>query len=196
MTERRTYELKQRAEAVAQTRLRITEAALALHQEVGPAYTTVADIARLAGVDRVTVYRHFPDNAALFKACSSHFAAANPLPDPDAWARIADPRERLGHGLRSVYGYYARAEPLLANVMRDAEVMPEVREAGSYRRQWLRRVEEQLAAGWAGDAAQVRHAVGLAIDFRTWQTLVRRRGLSRRRAVALMLEMVGGVACT
>jgi AcrR family transcriptional regulator len=196
MAERKSYELKRRAEAMADTRRRITEAAVALHASVGPARTSVSEIARRAGVDRVTVYRHFPDEAALFRSCSQHYAASHPLPDPAQWTQLADPRERLHRALAVIYGYYERNEALLANVTRDAEHMPAVRAAGAYRRQWLANVEHGLAQGWDGNDQQLRHAVALALDFRTWQTLVRKRGLNTRQAIRLMLAMVGGAACT
>lgn len=195
MAETKTYELKRRAEAMADTRRRITEAAVALHESVGPARTSVSEIARRAGVDRVTVYRHFPDEAALFRACSQHYAAGHPLPDPARWAELADPRERLRSALDAIYDYYERNETLLANVTRDAEHMPAVRAAGGYRRQWLTEVEQGLAQGWNGNSKQVGHAVALALDFRTWQTFVRKRDLSTRQAIRLMLAMVGGAAC-
>lgn len=195
MAERKTYELKRRAEAMASTRRRITEAAVALHQSVGPARTSVSEIARRAGVDRVTVYRHFPDEAALFRSCSQHYTARNPLPDPAQWTELADPRERLPSALAAIYGYYERNEALIANVTRDAEHMPAVRAAGAYRQQWFAEVEQRLAQGWDGNVQQVRHAVALALDFRTWQTLVRKRGLSSRQAIRLMLAMVAGAAC-
>lgn len=191
----KTYELKRRAEAMADTRRRITEAAVALHASVGPARTSVSEIARRAGVDRVTVYRHFPDEAALFRSCSQHYAASRPLPDPAQWAELADPRERLRSALDAIYDYYGRNEALLANVTRDAEHMPAVAAAGGYRRQWLSEVEQGLVQGWDGDVRHVRHAVGLALDFRTWQTLACKRGLSTRQAIRLMLAMVGGAAC-
>lgn len=196
MAERKPYELKRRAEAAAGTRRRITEAAVALHESVGPARTSVSEIARRAGVDRVTVYRHFPDEAALFRSCSQHYAARNPLPDPAQWAEVADPRERLRSALATIYGYYERNEALLANITRDAEQMPAVAAAGAYRRQWLAEVEQGLARGWDGNGQQLRHAVALALDFRAWQTLVRKRGLSNRRAIGLMLAMVGGAVCS
>ncbi len=196
MGERKTYELKRRAEAAAGTRRRITEAAVALHESVGPARTSVSEIARRAGVDRVTVYRHFPDEAALFRSCSQHYAARNPLPDPAQWAELADPRERLRSALATIYGYYEHNEALLANITRDAEQMPAVAAAGAYRRQWLAEVEQGLARGWDGNVQQLRHAIALALDFRTWQTLVRKRGLSNRRAIWLMLAMVGGAVCS
>src|SRR5690349_651020 len=92
---RRPYELKERARRQAETRRRIIEATAALHREVGPARTTVSEIARRAGVGRVTIYNHFPDDVALLGACSAHFAASHPPPDPGAWVAIEDPDERL-----------------------------------------------------------------------------------------------------
>src|SRR6187401_3150494 len=113
--QKRTYRMRQRAEREAQTRRRITESAVALHEEVGPARTSISAIAERAGVRRSTVYRHFPDEAALFAACSSHWRAANPPPELAAWRAIADPDERLRVALRELYGHYRRTEAMLEN---------------------------------------------------------------------------------
>ena len=99
--ETRKYEKKRRAELEAETRRRITETAVELHGTVGPAHTSISAIAERAGVRRSTVYRHFPDEAALFNACSSHWEATNPVPDMGAWAAIQDPDERLRAALTS-----------------------------------------------------------------------------------------------
>src|SRR3954453_23200307 len=101
--EKRSYELKKRAEAMAGTRLRITEAAVELHGSVGPSRTTVSAVAERAGVQRHTVYRHFPTEAALFSACSSHWATKNPWPDPAGWTS-------LGDGLDQLYRWYEQTE--------------------------------------------------------------------------------------
>src|SRR6476620_7794449 len=66
----RRYELKRRAERQDETRQRIVDATIELHQTIGAAQTTVSEIAKRAGVGRVTVYRHFPDEETLFNACS------------------------------------------------------------------------------------------------------------------------------
>ena len=66
--ERRKYEKKRRAELEADTRRRITETAVELHGTVGPARTSISAVAERAGVRRSTLYRHFPDEAALFDA--------------------------------------------------------------------------------------------------------------------------------
>src|ERR671933_374061 len=106
--QRRPYRMSRRAELEQQTRRRITESAVALHQELGPARTSISAIAERADVRRSTVYRHFPDEEALFAACSSHFRTANPPPDPSVWAAIADPAERTATALRELYAFYER----------------------------------------------------------------------------------------
>src|SRR5919198_6194087 len=108
--QKRPYRMKRRAELEEQTRRRITESAVALHEEVGPAQTSISAIAARAGVRRSTVYRHFPDEDVLFAACSSHWRAANPPPDPTAWTVIEDPAERTETALRELYAFYGRTE--------------------------------------------------------------------------------------
>src|SRR5439155_11554065 len=99
---------------------RITESAMTLHGTLGPAQTSISAVAEHAGVRRSTVYRHFPDEAALFGACSSHWAALNPPPDVAAWARIADPDERLRTALGELYAYYGRTGEMFDRLLRDA----------------------------------------------------------------------------
>src|SRR3954471_19243501 len=121
---RRKYELKKRAERQAETRRRIVQATEELHRTVGPAKTTISEVAERAGVQRLTVYNHFPEERELFAACSAHFRQENPAPDPAAWAEIADPDERLRTALTELYAYYERTEDMTGNVRRDAELLP------------------------------------------------------------------------
>src|SRR5687767_2506204 len=114
--EKRRYELRKRADAMEETRRRITEAAVELHGSVGPARTTVSAVAERAGVQRHTVYRHFPTEKELFAACSTHFEALNPAPDSSRWAQIEDPDERLETGLDELYRWYERTGAMWANV--------------------------------------------------------------------------------
>src|SRR3954470_9623057 len=116
-SEKRKYELKKRAEGMAETRLRITEAAVDLHGAIGPARTTVSAVAERAGVQRHTVYRHFPTEQDLFTACSTHFAQVEPLPDPESW-------RGLDQALDELYAYYERNESMYANLFRDEQLMP------------------------------------------------------------------------
>jgi AcrR family transcriptional regulator len=127
MGEKRKYELKKRAERLAETRRRITEATVELHRTVGPAATQVNEVARRAGVQRMTVYNHFPDETSLFAACSAHWRALHPAPDLAAWRAVEDPGARLRLGLRELYAWYRETEPMTANVLRDAQVLPALR---------------------------------------------------------------------
>jgi AcrR family transcriptional regulator len=197
MSTARTYELKRRAERQDETRQRIVEAAVELHSTLGPSRVTVKAIAERAGVTRPTVYAHFPDDRSLFQACSGHVRETTPPPDPAAWRSISDPSERLGTALRDLYGYYERLEPLLENVQRDASVMPVVAEMNAYRVRYLEEIRDLLLEAWprrGGARARQRRAIGHALEFRTWQSLVRRQGCRTTEAVQLMLVFVRAAA--
>jgi AcrR family transcriptional regulator len=195
MTEnKRKYEMKKRAERQRETRLRIVEATVELHRTRGPANTTVSEIAKRAGVNRLTVYNHFPDTADLLKACSRSWTERYPAPDPKPWAQISDPQDRLRAALRELYGFYAHTEPMRGNVLRDAETMPELAALleGSVV-PYLGAVRDLLAEGWeVGNDRRKRllATIKLAIDFHTWRSLERESGLSREEAVESMLEAV------
>ncbi len=122
----REYKKRKRAESEAETKQRITEAIMGLHERVGPARTTVSGIAEEAGVQRATVYRHFPDVDAQVDACSSHWITLNPPPDPTAWMGIDDPDERLRVALRETYGWYAGTEGMVEKLIRDAPRVPAI----------------------------------------------------------------------
>jgi AcrR family transcriptional regulator len=172
-------------------------AAVDLHTTVGPSRTTVQAIAEKAGVTRPTVYAHFPDARSLFEACSGHVRATIPPPDPTAWQSISDPSERLETALRELYGYYERLEPLLENVQRDAAVMPLVAEMNAYRARYLEQTRDVLVAGWptrGGARARLRRAIGHALEFPTWQSLVRRQACATEEAVQLMVALACAAA--
>lgn len=197
MSNTRTYELKQRAERQQETRRRIVEAAVELHTARGPSRTTVQAIAERAGVTRPTVYAHFPDLRSLLEACSKHVRASVPPPDPTLWRSTSDPGERLETALRDLYGYYEQLEPLLANVQRDADVMPLVAEMNAYRVRYLEQIRDLLLEAWpahGGARARLQRAIGHALEFRTWQSLVRRQGCRADEAVQLMLAFVRAAA--
>lgn len=190
---KRKYQLRKRAEAMEDTRRRITEAAVELHGSVGPARTTVTAVAERAGVQRHTVYRHFPTEEDLFAACSGHFYEANPLPDPEAWTRISDPKQRLETALDDLYRYYERTEKMTANVFRDAELVPAIPAALAPFLAYLQDVAHVLAAGWPARGARRRvviAAIRHAVDFRTWQTLIRDGGIARAQGITLAVALV------
>jgi AcrR family transcriptional regulator len=192
MSPKRKYELKKRAEQMDETRLRITEAAIGLHGSVGPSRTTLSEVARRAGVERRTLYRHFPSEADLFAACSTHYFAANPWPDVDDWRAIRDPRERLERALDELYAYYERTEPMFSNVLRDAELVDFARDAVAPLDAFLDEAAETLIAGRQARGRRrqrLRGAVRHALDFSTWRSLTA-NGIGRSDAVGLTTALV------
>jgi AcrR family transcriptional regulator len=194
MSNKRKYEMKKRAELQRATRRRIVEATVELHRTQGPANTTISEIAQRAGVNRLTIYNHFPDIADLLKACSKHWTERHPAPDPAPWAEISDPQERLRTALTELYGFYARTEPMRANVLRDAQTMPALAALleGSVV-PYLGSVRDLLAEGWVVNGDRKKRLLAtltLAIDFHTWHSLERESGLGREESVETMLEAV------
>jgi AcrR family transcriptional regulator len=195
----RPYRMQRRAESQLQTRLRITESAVTLHGTVGPSRTTISAVAAHAGVRRSTVYRHFPDEAALFDACTSHWAAANPPPELAAWSAIASPDERLAVALHELYAFYRRTEPMLDTLFRDEAAVPLVEEHFAVFRGYLAAARDALMAGRneRGAARQrTRAALGHAIAFSTWKSLVRTEGLNDVDAIALVRALVAAAGLT
>jgi AcrR family transcriptional regulator len=194
----RPYRKSVRAEREAETRRRITEATVALHRELGPARTTVSAIAERAGVQRLTVYRHFPDEGELLGACSAHWLTAHPIPDPTPWAAIADPEERLRTALGAIYGWYRGDEQMIANVGRDAPGIPVLAAiVASGLPVYLQAVRELLLPGWGARGRRRRllaAALGHALDFETWRSLERRQGLEPDAAIELMVRAAGATA--
>jgi AcrR family transcriptional regulator len=198
VSRKRKYEKRRRAELEAQTRLRITESAVELHGSIGPARTSMSALAEHAGVTRSTLYRHFPDEAAVLAACSAHWTAENPPPDPAGWAALADPEARLQAALRDLYAYYGRTCRMLANLHRDEAAVPALGASlAAFREGYLGAVAEVLLAGRPerGRARRLlRAAIGHVLTFPAWRSLVEEQGLGARDAVALAAELVAGAA--
>ena len=183
--EKRKYELKSRAAAQQQTRERIVAATMELHKEVGPALTTVAEVARRAGVQRLTVYNHFPDEAELFGACQAHWMQLHPLPDLAAAMAADDPAERVRATLRGYYHWYSETEPMAQNIQKNHDAVPALdslmqRTANAR----LDQLADTLAAG-LGVSEERRALVRLALDFWTWRRLSH-EGLADDAAADLM----------
>jgi AcrR family transcriptional regulator len=195
---KRKYELKKRADEMAETHLRITEAAIELHGTVGPSRTTMSAVAERAGVERRTLYRHFPSEADLFAACSTHYFTANPWPDLGSWRAIRDPQKRLERALDELYAYYERTEPMLGNVLRDAELVDFARDAVAPLHTYLDEAAEILTVGRPvrGRRRQlVRRALRHALAFPTWHSL-RTTGIGRADAAKLITALVEAAAAT
>lgn len=184
----RTYTLKRRAERQAETRRRIVEATVELHSSLGPARTNLSMIAERAGVQRHTLYAHFPDERSLYLACSGTLMERDPPPDAAPWRAIEDGRERLCRGLSALYGWYERNAAMAACVLRDAEYHPLTREITELRLgPYLAAYRDLLGAGLS---ARQQAVLQLALSFFTWRTLVRDGGLASSAAAAAMVQAI------
>jgi AcrR family transcriptional regulator len=193
----RKYEQRQRAESQSETRRRIVEATVELHETLGPAKTTISAIAERAQVQRLTVYRHFADERALFSACSAHWAAENPLPDPASWATVTDPLVRLRVALREIYAFFRATEGMTANLLRDLPDSSALQEAAEPFLQYWETVRLALDRGWTTRGHRrglTRAVIGHAVEFETWRSLVRTQGLDDVAAADLMVELARSAA--
>jgi AcrR family transcriptional regulator len=189
----RKYELKERAERQAETRRRIVEATATLHEEVGPARTTVAEIARRAGVQRLTVYTHFPEDVELFSACSAHFRSQHPPPDIRRWAAIDDPGKRLRTALTDLHAWYRSGQRMMSNVQRDAAGMPALAEVvRTGRAPFDAAVTDLLSAGRGRRTRRLEGAIALATSFPAWERLAIVERLPARDLVEVLAAMVEG----
>jgi AcrR family transcriptional regulator len=193
--QKRPYRMKRRAELEEQTRLRITESAVALHEELGPARTPISAVAERAGVRRSTVYRHFPDEESLFVACTSHWLAGHIPPDPGPWAAIEEPDARLRGALRELYAYYRSTGRMLEHSLRDATISPLVAQFTGAYREYVKAAVGVLMAGRPerGRARRrARAAIGHALAFQTWRSLTVEQGLGDAEAADLACRLVVG----
>jgi AcrR family transcriptional regulator len=190
----RRYTQRRRAEATEETRRRITEAAIALHTTIGPAATTVSAVAERAGVERITVYRHFPDEETLFRACTAHGWEMFPPPSHERWATIQDREERLRYALSELYAYYTRVGEAFLTIIRDFPRVPVLAALNEpYFEAWTSSMRDELARGWKRRGRRRRlllAAIEHALDLKTWQSLVRERGLSDAEAIELLINLV------
>lgn len=191
----RKYKLKRRAERQEQTRDRIVEATMALHEELGPREATISAIAERAGVQRLTVYRHFPDDQALFQACTSRWIERNPPPGPEQWHQSEQPVDRTRVALTALYGYYRRTERMWTVSYRDEAEVAALQAPMAGFRAHLAMVRDDLLAAWSasgGDKRPLSVTLAHAVDFPTWQSLAR-LGLQDDEAAELVVRWLTGV---
>jgi AcrR family transcriptional regulator len=191
--EKRRYNKKARAEQEEATRVRIAEAAMELHGSVGPARTTISAVADRAGVQRATVYRHFPTEEDLFGACSAHWASLHPPPNFFAWAEVADPDERLRVALAEIYAWYGSDVQMFVNTRRDAALVPAMRGPVEQTRAAMAAIADILLKGRPQRgrrrnriAGAIRHATA----FGTWYSLTQEGGLSDAEAIDVLAAAV------
>lgn len=186
----RGYTMRKRADDVEGTRQRIVEAAVRLHSTLGPAATSIAAIAAEAGVTRLTVYRHFPDDEALFGACTAHWLSQQVPPDAEAWLAIADPEQRIRAALADLYRFYRAGEPMLTLGHRDRHAMPEGqrRRLAERDRYWRDLLVDPFQTRGAR-RRRLTALIGHAVAFPTWRSLCTEQGLSNPEAVDLMTTL-------
>ena len=189
---KRKYELKERARRQVETRQRIVVATVQLHTSVGPARTTISAIAERAGVERHTVYAHFPDEPTLFRACSTHWQGQHPRPDARRWLKLDGPEQSLRGVLSDVYAWCEDVESDLEVLLRDESLVPAHAAALAETAEATSELADALARGWPRRKT-VRAVIGHALEFETWRSLVRRQGLSRKQAVDAMMRLVASV---
>lgn len=190
---KRRYVMKKRADREEQTRQRITESAIALHGSLGPSRTSMGSIAEHAGVRRSTVYRHFPDESALFDACTNHWFAMNPLPELSSWANVEDVELRLRTALEELYAWYRSTQGMMLNVLRDEEIMPGVKEKVMRFRLYLDAARETLLKGRrlrGANRNRTYAALGHALAFTTWRSLAVEQQLDNASCIDLMFRFI------
>jgi AcrR family transcriptional regulator len=194
---KRQYVMRDRAAAADQTRRRIIEAAIALYAARGPADTTISAVAEHAGVQRLTVYRHFPDERLLLHACWDYWAVMHPLPALHRPESMTDPRQRLRAVLDAVYIYYEAAGMLLERLLIDRDRMPALAEVMEPYDRWLAATRERLVDGWGVHGRPRQWIVALidhALHFTTWASLSRSGMLPQGDASRLLCRAVADIA--
>ena len=197
MRNRRKYNQQLRAEQQLSTRQRIVDALVALHGEIGPARTSISAVAERAGVQRLTIYRHFADETAMLEACSAHYATLVPPPDATRWEHINDPAKRLRSALLSFYDYYARGEPMLTQVLRDAPEMPALTAILKPWNALMSAVKSELSEAWTAPHDRQRMLgalIGHALRFETWVSPVRAEQLQAEEAAELIVTSAKHIA--
>ncbi len=192
---KRKYDLKKRAQQQEQTRQRIVEAATELHQELGPRSTTISAVAERAGVQRLTVYRHFENETALFQACLSHWLELNPPPDPHDWSEVSSPEEHTRVALQAMFRYYRKTEAMWTRVYQDLEETPALQEQMAGVAEYLLQVRNDLLRAWKPQGSQrrdVRVTLDHCLRFATWQSL-KEQGFSDKAMAALTMRWISAV---
>lgn len=194
MTEKRPYRMRRRAESQDQTRQRIVDAIIELHEELGPRASSISAIAERAGVQRLTVYRHFPDDEAVLNACTSEWGRRNPPPDPGVWADMADPAKRVRAALAAFFRYYAGTWRMWSVGHREAPDVPALQPVLAGFGQMLDGIAASLAPGRRGSKAHMRAVATLrhVLAFPTWENL-QAQGLDDDEKVALAEAWLAGV---
>lgn len=193
--ETRKYTKTRRAEQQDETRARIVEATVTLHETLGPAQTSISAIAAAAGVQRLTVYRHFPDDASLFEACTTRYLELHPPPQRVAWADIEHPSERSYAALLAFYQYYRQTESMWRAAYRDLDQVAALQVPMDRFEAYLDEVADDLGLAWRTTQAArrlLKLTLRHALRFTTWQSLKNAK-LKDRQIAELVQSWLEGV---
>lgn len=196
MTGKRSYTLRERAKSQDETRLRIVEATMHLHEEVGARATTISAIAERAGVQRLTVYRHFPDETAVFQACTAHWLTLNPPPEAAAWQHLAAPRQRAAAALAAFFAYYGHTRRMWASSHRDVDKVPALQDPMAAFSAHVAGIADALAAGFGATgpaSARMQATLRHALTYPLWEALEGQQ-LDDEEKLALALAWLDGAA--
>ena len=188
----RKYTKTRRAEQQDETRDRIIEAIVALHEEFGPANTSIKAVAEKAGVQRLTVYRHFPDDASIFQACTSHWLKLNPPPDFVDWVNIENADEQTYTVLLAFYRYYRQTEKMWSGAYRDVEEIEALRNVMAGFETFLDQVRDNLLASWKVNGKrkkQLSITLRHSLRFTSWQSL-KRENLNDKQITELVMSWI------
>jgi AcrR family transcriptional regulator len=196
MKKKRRYRMTGRAQSQDATRGRIIDAAMRLHEEIGPRATTISAIASKAGVQRLTVYRHFPNEKAIFEACTSHWLELNPPPQPEAWASISDVSERVRTALSAFFRYYSATKRMWRSSHRDVDDVPALARPMAGYSAFVASVARGLASSLAVERPSAARLVAAtlqhALAFSTWENL-EAQGLGDGKKTELVMQWIEGI---
>ena len=189
---KRKYKQKARAVKADETRSRIVAATVKLHEEFGPAQTSIKSIAEEAGVQRLTVYRHFPDDESLFQACTSHWLASHPLPGMPVIEHGIEPSDLVASTLLDFYRYYRANERMWTVSYRDVDEVEALQAPMAEVEAYLDQVRKRLLAVLSPASMsnkQLSVTLGHCLRFTTWQSLKSEK-LSDKKIVELVMNWI------
>ena len=187
---KRKYKKTRRAEQQEQTRDRIVEATVALHEELGPANTSIKAVAERAGVQRLTVYRYFPDDVSLYQACTSHWLSLNPPPDSSGWSGIEMAEEQTTTALLEFFKYYRRTESMWTGAYRDVEDIAALKKGMDGFEAYIDEACYALVKAWklrGKRKQQLSLTVRHALRFATWR-LLKQEKLNDKQITELVMS--------
>ncbi|MFE2546236.1 TetR/AcrR family transcriptional regulator [Actinacidiphila glaucinigra] len=182
-----------RAEATAQTRLRIMRSAFDLSNETKSLDMVLADVAARAGVSVRTVLRHFGSRDGLFDAVAVHVR-------DEVREERAAPVGDVATAIEVLFDHYERRGEMVLRLLGEELGDPRARsvteEGRRTHRAWVQEVfAPQLSRHSGTEREVVTDLLVVATDVYTWKLLRHDRGLDRdeaRQRVRYLIDAVLG----